>query len=114
MTVSMIANKRMSYATRMLKAGDPFEAKPIHARLFAKVGRARLADPAKVKTAEPLKVPPHGGLVMARAEYERVFGKRPHMAWNEAALREKIAAGPSRSEQRQNAVGGFFKADKAE
>lgn len=118
MTVSMIANKRMYYGTRMLKAGDPFEANPGVARIYAKVGRARLAAPAKVEPVPVLKVPPHDGLVMARAEYERLFGKRPYMGWDEAMLREKISAAPTINEQRR-ALGltpvpadtNFFKAD---
>jgi len=96
MTVTMIANKRMYYATRMLQPGERFEAKPAAARLFAKVGRARHADAPAVKAAPTYpKVPPHDAVTLARAEYERVFGKRPHMGWDVAELRKRIAAGPA-------------------
>ena len=96
MTVTMIANKRMYYRTRMLKPGERFEAKPAAARLFAKVGRARHADAPAVEAAPALpKMPPHNAITLARAEYERVFGKRPYMGWDEAELRQRIAAGPA-------------------
>lgn len=89
MTVTMIANKRMAYGTRMLKAGDQFEAKPGVARIFTKVGRARVAAPADVK---PLpKVPPHDEATMLAAEYERVLGRKPHWKMKPETMREQIA-----------------------
>ena len=90
----MIANKRMSYRTRMLKAGDQFEATPGIARIFAKAGRARVTAAEQVEKSVARKVPPHDEITLARAEYERVFGKRPFMGWDEGELRQRIAAAP--------------------
>ena len=113
--MKMIANKRLTYGTRRLQAGDEFEASPRDARLLAAVSRARL-----VPEPQPTypRVPPHDGISMARAEYERVFNKRPFMGWDEAMLREKIEAGPTVNEQRQAAppaavesAANLFKAD---
>lgn len=53
-------------------------------------------SPAELVTKEPDQVdaPEKGpGSVRAlRAEYQRMYGKRPSPAWNGAKLREKIAA----------------------
>jgi hypothetical protein len=42
--VRMIATREMTYATRRLKAEDPFEARRGDARLLAALGRARLVE----------------------------------------------------------------------
>lgn len=86
----MIAQANMSYGTRRLRAGDVFDvADNRHAIALAAVGKAR-----EVQTDMPAypAVPPHDAITMLRAEYQRLFGKRPFMGWDEAVLRQKIAA----------------------
>lgn len=85
----MIAASPLRYGTRHLSAGEEFLADPKHARALAAVGKARVLDVPAVSLPE---LPPHDSITMLRAEYERVFGKRPFMGWGEATLREKIAA----------------------
>lgn len=85
----MIAKSSMRYGTRMLRAGDEFEARPRDARVLEAIGKARRAA---VTQPQYPAVPPHDEITMLRAEYQRIFGKRPFMGWDEAMLREKIAA----------------------
>lgn len=85
----MIAKSSMRYGTRMLRAGDEFEARPRDARVLEAVGRARRADEAKPTFPQ---LPPHDEITMLRAEYQRIFGKRPFMGWDKAQLREKITS----------------------
>ena len=119
MTISMIAAKRLTYRTRRLKAGDPFEASEGDARLFRAV---RLADYA----ADYAPADPSPGLPAAensgaaaneraieeaveaissfeppstdadppadlRADYEALTGGPPDRRWGEARLRAEIA-----------------------
>lgn len=86
----MIAQSNMSYGTRRLRAGDSFEVHDDrHATALEAVGKAR-----SVGVRHP-KVPPHDAVTMLRAEYQRRFGKRPFMGWDEAELRQKLAASGS-------------------
>lgn len=84
MRVPMIATKAMTYATRQLRAEEPFEANRSEARLLVALGRARLVE----AQAEPSE----HGIKALREEYLKVIGKRPFNAWDEPTLREKIAA----------------------
>jgi hypothetical protein len=82
----MISQSHMSYGTRRLRPGDEFVVvSPRHAVALSAIGRAR-------EVKEPPPVPSHDEITMLRAEYQRRFGKRPYMGWDEAQLREKIAA----------------------
>ena len=45
MRVSMIATKAMTYATRQLRADEPFEASRMDARVLTALGRAKLVEP---------------------------------------------------------------------
>lgn len=87
MKQKMIANSRMTYGTRRLKAGDDFEATRGYARVLTAIGKAHPAG----EVAKPAKLPAHDAISLLRAEYERVHGKRPFMGWDEDKLREKIA-----------------------
>jgi hypothetical protein len=51
----IVANRSMRYGTRMLKAGDMFDAKPRDARLLIAIGRAK---PAPTEAAIVEVVPP--------------------------------------------------------
>lgn len=84
----MIAQASMTYGTRRLSAGDSFEVKDgRHAIALEAVGKARSANAPAY-----LKLPQHDAITMLRAEYERIFNKRPFMGWSEVQLRQKIAA----------------------
>lgn len=48
-------------------------------------------DPRYHKIAKRLGKPPSDDMAELRAEYEKVFGKRPYMGWDARTLREKIA-----------------------
>ena len=86
----MIAARRLRYGTRMLRAGDEFEARPRDARLFVAIGAAREAPKPAPADAQPVDLGP------LRAEYERVVGRRPFMGWDAATLRQKMREhGPS-------------------
>jgi len=85
----MIAQSSMRYNTRRLVAGEEFEARPRDARVLAAVGKARPAAEPQVRYPA---MPPHDEITLLRAEYQRRFGKRPFMGWDEAQLREKLAA----------------------
>ncbi len=54
----LIALKSQTYATRQLKAGDPFEAKPRDARALKKLGKARDDYDAPVQEALAQPVAP--------------------------------------------------------
>lgn len=88
MKQKMIANGRMTYATRRLVAGDAFEAHRQHARVLVAIGKARHADE---KPARPATVPAQDEMTMLRAEYQRLVGKKPFGGWKADTLRAKIA-----------------------
>lgn len=69
---------RKNYADRMMRARDPRFAK-----IAAKMGYQR---------RDMRAAPPEDVMPALRSEYERVIGKRPFMGWDEATLRDKIAA----------------------
>lgn len=61
--VKLIANRRMQYATRQLRAGDVFDARPKDARILVLLQRADLyVEPPKPKrgkkAADPVEVAP--------------------------------------------------------
>lgn len=109
--VELVAVKPFSYMTRRLKAGDRFDARSSEANILVKLGKAEApripgnvpAPPAALRNR--LSQLDHdgngkpGGATGAtdhmrelRAEYQRVVGKRPFSGWDEATLREKMAA----------------------
>lgn len=91
MRTKLQATRDFSYGTRRLKAGQVFEAPRAEARLWLLTKRAQVAPAAAVKPPPPV-APEDGELAAARAEYERVVGKKPFYGWDAAMLREKIAA----------------------
>lgn len=94
MGVRMIATKDMTYGTRRLKAGDEIEnVSGPNSRLLAALGRARLVESGEKKTEVKAQVQQDAKEAL-RAEYQRIFGKRPFNGWDADTLREKIAAGP--------------------
>ena len=59
MKVEMIATKRMKYGTRMLNAGEPFEAKQSDVRLLEAIRKAKRIEAPAVEAApvpEPVAV----------------------------------------------------------
>lgn len=61
--VKLIANRRMQYATRQLRAGDLFDARPKDARILVLLQRADLyVEPPKPKrgkkAVDPVEVAP--------------------------------------------------------
>lgn len=99
---SLIATKRLTYNTRRLLPGDPFEAKDQHARLLIAIKKARPAEmivpviaEGRVESVDAVYVDgtplPADDLAAVRAEYERVLGKRPFHGWSVETLRAKIA-----------------------
>lgn len=85
--MKLVSKSRMTYGTRRLAAGDEFDATNSHGRLLLALGKATVPGPAK-KTP---KVQQHNEITLLRAEYERIYGKKPFGAWKEDKLREKIA-----------------------
>jgi len=74
--------KHQDYYTRALKAADPR-----YARIFERMGYSTTA----LQAGEGTVTPPGPDIAALRAEYEKVFGKKPFNGWNAQALSEKIA-----------------------
>ena len=106
----LIATKDLSYATRALKAGDPFTASHSDARVLIALGRAR--EVPQEQEQSTFKVPPppvvqaqtsmptgesddddgdDNPLRALRAEYQEVVGKRAFPGWDETELRRRMA-----------------------
>jgi len=97
MTKSLIATQHMTYATRRLRPGQPFQASDRDAALLVKIKRARevgaLGAPpdsvaAKIK---PTGQDPDAEMKALRAQYMVVFGKRPGPKWGPDELTRRIA-----------------------
>lgn len=58
MRVPMIATRDMTYATRQLRAGEPFEASRIDGRVLTALGRARLVEAKEEPENTPKKAAP--------------------------------------------------------
>ena len=80
----LIAAKGLRYSTRRLMPGEPFQASDRDARVLLAIKKAQ---PAPEKRADAAKE----SRALARAEYERVLGKRPFMGWDAAELQRRIA-----------------------
>jgi len=88
--MKLIASRPLTYATRRLKAGDPFTARSeAHRRILIVTKRATAApddgDPIVTKAGTS------ANLDALRAEYLKVFDKRPYHGWDAEALTAKIA-----------------------
>lgn len=103
MRKTLTAAQPMRYGTRMLKAGEPFEADGPMSRTLLALGRAELhAKQAKAPKLDPLDHDKNGrkggspkpagdDLAELRAEYQTAVGKRPFHGWDAATLRERIS-----------------------
>jgi hypothetical protein len=111
MQKTVISNRKMTYGTRRLKAGDEFTTSARDADILVRLGKASEVPPAlaqsnfKVPTTPP--APPvapvqqttpaddndgdENPLKAVRDEYEQVVGKRPFHGWDEAELRRRMA-----------------------
>lgn len=85
--VKLIATKSLFYATRRMKADDPFTARSeADARALIAIGKARRA------TGEPeAKKDAKHDIVKLRADYSKAFGKKPFNGWDSATLLHKIS-----------------------
>jgi len=106
--VDLIAIKSMTYATRRLLPGDPFQAKPTDARILVGIKKAREdRQPGTIAPPPPLVTKQIAEAVTAntsademralRDEFERVIGTKPLNFWKADTLREKIAAAATSS-----------------
>ena len=80
----LIATKPLRYGTRMLKAGDEFDADARSGRIFKAIRKAKDAP-------EPEPVVEEDELTVLRREYTEVMGKRPGPMWDADTLREKMS-----------------------
>lgn len=85
--MELIANRRMTYATRRLSPGDRFIADDRVARVLIAAKKARKASHERTT-----RIPPKNELADLRVQYAAVIGKRPFNGWDAEVLREKIAA----------------------
>jgi hypothetical protein len=84
----LLANKRVTYAGRVYRAGVAFAARASHARVLVVQGKARFA-PADGPPGDETPASRVGAL---RTEYEERAGKAPDMRWGETRLAREIAA----------------------
>lgn len=87
----LIATQPFTYATRRLKAGDYFTAQTSRdARVLLALRKVKIATEKPSTATEPEAV--EGAEIQTlRANYERMFGKRPFMGWDAEKLREKLS-----------------------
>ncbi len=107
--LKMTALKPMTYATRRLKVGDPFDARNrSDARVLIALKKAELAggeadaapasrSPAPAQAPAPPPPPPPppppsegDDLPTLRKQYEDKFGRKPFNGWSAETLRAKI------------------------
>ncbi|ASY68885.1 hypothetical protein [Sinorhizobium fredii] len=92
----MMAVKSFRYASRALQPGDTFSAKDRDARLLVAVKKAVAApvaaEPEDAEAASDGASAAGDELDALRGQYKVLFGKAAYHGWDEAALREKIAA----------------------
>lgn len=92
----MINVSLQRYGTRMLTAGDAFEASRRDARVLVALKKAQYAGDSDADgDAEPAT---EAEILSAlRAEYQGKFGKRPFNGWNAEEIKAKLAAAPAAS-----------------
>ena len=108
-TTKIIANRSMRYGTRMLQAGDTFDAKARDARLLVAIGRAKLVTEQELakpvtpptpdeasKIASALGIPPVSESVplieALRTEYFDRTGKTSPKNWGTPKLIKEVAS----------------------
>lgn len=79
------------YGTRMLQAGDRFEANRRDARVLHALKKARYVTEKDVGTALGSALIDERAAL--RAEYQEKLGKKAFPGWSAEQLRENIAAG---------------------
>lgn len=95
--MDLIAKKPMTYASRRLRVGEPFQARTVHhGRVLIAIGKAGKPTGTKPVPAPPATPPVVDGDAAAktgalRSEYEEVFGNRPFNGWDADTLAAKIA-----------------------
>jgi hypothetical protein len=89
----LIADRRVTYAGRVYRAGVAFAARASHARVLVVQGKARFA-PADGPPADeaPMGETPASRVGALRTEYEERAGKAPDLRWGETRLAREIAA----------------------
>jgi hypothetical protein len=106
--MKLIATKKLTYATRHLVAGDPFEARDRDARILigirkAKAAETRLRGRVKVSVQEepaPVPMPPtpspppsnDGDEIARLRKTARLLGIVVDKRWGSQTLRDRIAA----------------------
>lgn len=100
--MELIANRRMTYATRRLLPGDRFIADERVARVLIATRKATKAHSTAGYEAQDTGVgaaahelvgradKPEDDMAALRAEYTDVIGKRPFHGWDAGTLRAKI------------------------
>lgn len=88
-TTQLRAIKDMRYRTRMLRAGEAFEASGPEARLLIAMGSA--VQPKAKHRQEPKPETEAPDLTDLRRAYAEKLGKRPFNGWDAAELRRRIA-----------------------
>jgi hypothetical protein len=105
-TQQIVANRSMRYGTRMLQAGDTFEAKARDARLLIAIGRAKPVPqespvkevilPTKEQASQIASIlgeVPTASLIEAlRAEYRQRAGAEPDRRWGIPKLTKEVSA----------------------
>lgn len=103
----LIATAPMTYRTRRLQAGDPFEVKDRYeATIWTQVRKTARLDydvPVAPLPSPPAPQPTDDGLDALRAEAEAV-GVRVDKRWGEARLRQEIASAPRQKPPEPQAV----------
>lgn len=101
-TQKIVAQRSMRYGTRMLRAGDVFEAKDRDARLLVAIGRAKpvevviaatvIEPPTEEERAKIRAIAPSPTLADAlRAEYRDRTGKDADGRWGVLRLTEEVS-----------------------
>lgn len=102
MKVKLIANKAMTYGTRHLEAGEPFEAIRRDARVLIAQKRAKEFTGDYLKPEAAPAAPPappsspsvgrSSEIADVRAQYEAVTGRKPFNGWDLDTLQDRIKA----------------------
>lgn len=101
-TKKIVASKSMRYGTRMLQAGDTFDAKERDARLLIAIGRAKLAPdepapvvqpptPAQVDAIRSVVEPSIPLIEALRNEYRERTGAEPPKQWGIPKLTKEVS-----------------------
>jgi hypothetical protein len=87
----LIATRGMTYATRALQAGDPFQASNQDARILIAIKKARLAAETDVTAPAAPAAPPHPATIEQLRDQAARLGITVSTRWGEKRLLEEIA-----------------------